>query len=150
MIVPTESRCGDCTVCCEIMGYTGLYKDFDRYKEAEKFGVDYGPWATCNKLCDTGCSIQENKPRICDEFFCSFIKHDLESEYRPKDWGFVGHIQPSDGALGILSMDKTLPPEIQYNNNKQMLNQFIDEVILSEGKKLKVWFHTKQGSIMLR
>lgn len=150
MIVPTENRCGDCTVCCEIMGFTGQFKVYDRYNEAEKLGVDYGPWSTCNKLCDTGCSIQEKKPRICDEFFCSFIEHDLEPEYRPKEWGFVGHIQPADGVFGILSMDKTLPPEIQYNNNKQMIDQFIEEVEISEGKKLNVYLYTKQGEMRLR
>ena len=112
MIVPTENRCGDCTVCCEIMGFTGQWAGADRYNEAKKLGVEYDAWSNCNKLCSTGCSIQNKKPQICDEFFCSFIEHDLEPEYRPNDWGFVGHIQKGDGALGILSMDKTLPPDI--------------------------------------
>ncbi len=150
MIEPTESRCGDCTVCCEIMGYTGGWSFADRYNEADKYGVDYGVWSTCNKLCDTGCSIQEDKPRICDEFFCSFIEHDLEPEYRPKDCGFVSHIEPASGDMGILSMDKTLPPEIQYDNNKRFLDGLIEEVMISEGKRLKVFFYTKQGSIRLR
>lgn len=150
MIVPTENRCGDCTVCCEIMGFTGKWAGADRYNEADKLGVKYDAWETCNKLCSTGCSIQNKKPQICDEFFCSFIEHDLEPEYRPKDWGFVGHIQKGDGALGILSMDKTLPPDIQYNNNKQMLDQFIEEVMVSEGKRLVVYLHTKQGAMRVR
>ena len=152
MITPTENRCGDCTVCCEIMGYTGDWKFADRYNEADKYGVDYGAWETCNKLCSTGCSIQNKKPQICDEFFCSFIEYDLDPEYRPKDWGYVGRmgVQNEDGALGILSMDKTLPPDIQYNNNKQMLDQFIEEVMVSEGKKLVVYLLTKQGTMRVR
>jgi hypothetical protein len=132
------------------MGFTGQWAGADRYNEAKKLGVEYDAWSNCNKLCSTGCSIQNKKPQICDEFFCSFIEHDLEPEYRPKDWGFVGHIQKGDGALGILSMDKTLPPDIQYNNNKQMLDQFIEEVMVSEGKKLVVYLHTKQGVIRIR
>ena len=79
-IIPTESKCGDCTVCCEIMGFTGLWKSADRYNEAESYGVNYGAWSTCNKLCDTGCSIQADKPKICDEFFCSYVEHDLEND----------------------------------------------------------------------
>jgi hypothetical protein len=148
MITPDESRCGDCTVCCEIMGYTGDWKFADRYNEAEKYGVDYGAWNTCNKLCDTGCSIHEDKPRICQEFWCSYIEHDLEDHYRPKDFGFVAH--KDKGQLGILSMDKTLPPEIQYHNNKQKLDTLVEEILVSEGKEMSVWLYTKQGELKIR
>lgn len=148
MITPDESRCGDCTVCCEIMGYTGDWKFADRYNEAEKYGVDYGAWSTCNKLCDTGCSIHEDKPRICQEFWCSYIEHDLEDHYRPKDFGFVAH--KDKGHIGIISMDKTLPPEIQYNNNKQKLDALVEEILVSEGKKMSVWLYTKQGQLRIR
>lgn len=148
MITPDESRCGDCTVCCEIMGYTGDWKFADRYNEAEKYGVDYGAWNTCNKLCDTGCSIHEDKPRICQEFWCSYIEHDLEDHYRPKDFGFVAH--KNKGQIGILSMDKTLPPEIQYHNNKQKLDTLVEEILVSEGKEMSVWLYTKQGELKIR
>lgn len=150
MIIPDESRCGDCTVCCEIMGYTGAWKSADRYNEAEFYGIDYGAFQTCNKLCDTGCSIHEDKPRICDEFWCSYIEHDLEDHYRPKDFGFVAHIQKWDGKVGILSMDKTLPPEIQYDNNKKRLDDLIDEIMVAEGRRLRVELHTAQGTMQLR
>lgn len=148
MITPDESRCGDCTVCCEIMGYTGDWKFADRYNEAEKYGVDYGAWSTCNKLCDTGCSIHEDKPRICQEFWCSYIEHDLEDHYRPKDFGFVAH--KDKGQIGILSTDKTLPPEIQYHNNKQKLDTLVEEILVSEGKEMSVWLYTKQGELKIR
>mgnify|MGYP000026253864 CR=1 FL=1 len=148
MITPDESRCGDCTVCCETMGYTGDWKFADRYNEAEKYGVDYGAWSTCNKLCDTGCSIHEDKPRICQEFWCSYIQHDLEDHYRPKDFGFVAH--SDKGQIGILSMDKTLPPEIQYHNNKQKLDALVEEILVSEGKEMSVWLYTKQGELKIR
>jgi len=148
MISPTESRCGDCTVCCEIMGYTGEWSFADKYKEANKYGVVYGEWSSCNKLCETGCSIQEDKPRICDEFFCHFIKHDLEDEYRPDKFGFVARTKK--GVVDILSTDKTLPPEIQYDNNKKMLDNLIDDVSLFEGTLYEVHLFTSQGSMKLR
>jgi hypothetical protein len=149
MIVPTESKCGDCTVCCQIMGFTGNAKGADRYNEAEKYGVVFPLWTTCNKLCDTGCSIQEDKPRICSEFYCSYVKYDLEKDFFPKEFGFVAHIQPYDRAIGIISMDKTLPPEIQYNNNKEKLDMLIDDIRVNEGKMMVVWLHTAQGSMRL-
>ena len=148
-ITPTESRCGDCTVCCEIQGFTGEWKWGDVNDEAELFGVCYGAWTACNKLCDTGCSIQHDKPRICADYFCSYIEHEMDSEYRPKDFGFVAHRQEWDGKIGILSMDKTLPPEIQYDNNKQKLDKLVDMIIEREGEK-EVELHTKQGTIQIR
>ena len=152
MIVPTENRCGDCTVCCEIMGFTGKWAGADIYNEADKLGVVYDEWSNCNKLCSTGCSIQNKKPQICDEFFCSYVEHDLEDHYRPNNCGFVAHVQKYAGALGIIvaSMDKTLPPEIQYDNNKELLDNLVEEILISEGKKFPVWLQTKQGAYRLR
>lgn len=150
MIQPDEDKCGDCTVCCEIMGYTGGWKFYDRYNEAEKFGVDYGEWSTCNKLCDTGCSIHQDKPKICEKFFCSYVKYDMPKEFKPNDCGFVAHIQPHNDVVGILSTDKTMPPEILYDNNKQMIEEMIEEIEFSEGKRFEAWFHSKQGSIQLK
>tara|TARA_B100000497_G_C7654950_1_gene394194 strand:+ start:263 stop:709 length:447 start_codon:yes stop_codon:yes gene_type:complete len=148
MIEPTESKCGDCTVCCEVMGYTGQWKFADRYNEAEKYGVDYGAFQTCNKLCDTGCSIQADKPRICDEFFCHYIKLDLEDGFRPDRFKFVSHVY--DGSVTIISTDKTLPPDIQYNNNQERLNDLIDDVLIYEGKRMPVYLYTKQGIMRVR
>ena len=160
MIVPTEPRCGDCTVCCHIAGFTGDYSFTDKYNEAEKFGLQFDPMQTCNKLCDTGCSIQENKPRICSEFFCEYVKQDLDDQYYPKDCGFMATVNvhdenypdawPYPDTITILSMDKTLPPEIQYNNNKQLLDNLIEEIEISIGRKLPVELETNQGWIYLR
>ena len=146
MIEATESKCGDCTVCCEVMGYTGDWKYADRYNEAEKYGVDYGAFQTCNRLCDTGCSIQADKPRICDEFFCHYITLDLEDEFRPDRFGFVSHI--FEDKITIISTDKTLPPDIQYNNKKQYLDELKGEVLATLGRNVDTYLITKQGSMI--
>ena len=153
-IIPTEPRCGDCTVCCETLGFTGKWKITDIYDEAEKFDIDFGAWSTCNKLCETGCSIQENKPRVCEEFFCHFIEFNLEDKFRPKESGFVAFSDGtahSDGTILIHSVDKTLPPDIQYNNNKQMLDELIDGIAKGLGKDyVYATLRTKQGNKRIR
>tara|TARA_A200000159_G_scaffold162485_1_gene186518 strand:- start:1949 stop:2407 length:459 start_codon:yes stop_codon:yes gene_type:complete len=152
MISPTEPRCGDCTVCCQIEGFTGPWAYTDKYNEAEKFGIKFDPFNTCNKLCDTGCSIQENKPRICSEFFCSYIEHDLDEVYYPKNSGFVAHIDldMNPDLIIIISKDMTLPPEIQYDNNKKLLDDLVEEIQVCEGRRFRVQFITKQGDMLLR
>jgi hypothetical protein len=50
----------------------------------------------------------------------------------------------------IISTDKTLPPDIQYNNNQERLNDLIDDVLLYEGKNMPVYLYTKQGTTRLR
>ena len=47
-------------------------------------------------------------------------------------------------------MDKTLPPEIQYDNNKKLLDDLIEEVMIAEGRKLKVQLHTSQGTMYFK
>jgi hypothetical protein len=152
MISPTEPRCGDCTVCCQVEGFTGQWAYTDKYNEAEKFGIKYDPFQTCNKLCDTGCSIQENKPRICNEFFCSYIQHYLDEVYYPKNIGFVAHIDSDmhPDLIVIISKDMTLPPEIQYDNNKKLLDNLVEEIQVCGGRRFRVQFITKQGDMLLR
>jgi len=150
MISPTEPRCGDCTMCCQTVGFTGDWKITDIYNEAEAFDIDFGPWSTCNKLCDTGCSIQSNKPKVCTEFYCQYIELNLSEKHFPKNTGFVT-VKDDQGHIFIHSVDKTLPPDIQYNNNKQLINDMLDE-ISSELKQdyLYATLRTKQGNKRIR
>ena len=150
MISSAEPRCGDCTMCCQTVGFTGDWKITDIYDEAEKFDIDFGAWSTCNKLCDSGCSIQENKPRVCKEFYCQYIERNLSEKHFPKDTGFVTVLDESN-PIYIHSVDRTLPPDIQYNNNKQLLNEMINEISDSLNEEyLLATIRTKQGNKRIR
>ena len=145
-IIPTEPRCGDCTACCETMGFTGQWSFADVYKESEQYGVDFGAWSTCNRLCETGCSIQKDKPRVCDEFFCHFIEHNLDDKFRPKEFGYVAYTSP-DNRTKIMSLDHDTSVEDQYNNDKEMLNELAEAVRISKGEEyIFASLHTKQGT----
>jgi hypothetical protein len=149
-IIPTEPRCGECTACCEITGFTGGWAFADIYNEAKDFGVVYNEWSSCNKLCESGCSIQTNKPRVCNEFFCHFIEHNLEDKYRPKEFGFVGYTD-SNNRTKLMALDQTLPPETQYDNNKEMIDSLIELVRKSRSEEYSfASLHTKNGHKRIR
>ena len=50
----------------------------------------------------------------------------------------------------IVSRDKSLPPDIQYNNLRELVDGLIEEVEISVGLKRPVWYCTKQGNIRIR
>jgi len=144
------NTCGDCNVCCEVMGFTGEWAEFDRYKEAEKYGVVFDVWEDCNKLCDNKCTIWNDKPRICDEFNCYYITEELIDKYKPNEFGFVIYESQDKKDVFCISTDKTLPPEIQYLNNKKNLDELIGEVEVSVGRIRPVILITKQGNLVIR
>lgn len=146
------NSCGSCNACCEVLGFTGEWKMYDRYNEAESFGVEFGYYEDCNKLCTKTkkCTIWHDKPRICNEFNCYYITEELDDKYRPDRCQYVAYENQEKDQLWLVSRDRTLPPEIQYNNNKQLVHDLIEEVEISVGLKRPVWFCTKQGNIRIK
>ena len=66
------SKCGDCQVCCEVMGVTEIEK----------------PQLTkCRHQCATGCSIYKSRPKSCAHIKCEWLLGDLPVEYRPDNSG---------------------------------------------------------------
>lgn len=146
------NSCGTCNVCCEVLGFTGKVKQFDRYNEAEDFDIDFDEYEDCNKLCTKTkkCTIWHNKPRICDEFYCYYITEELDDKYRPDNSQFVAYETQDKRQVWIVSTDKSLPPDIQYNNLRELVDDLIEEVEVSVGLKRPVWYCTKQGNIRIR
>ena len=143
------SSCGDCRVCCEVLGFTGKSAHFDKYKEAESFGVIFDAWSPCNKLCSVGCSIHHDKPKICSEFYCSYITEDLLDKYWPAKCGFVAYVNEESNALFIISKNRTLPIDIYYNNNKNLIDGFVEEVLVSLARRYEVILMSEQGSLFI-
>ena len=71
------NSCGECTFCCEVLPFTHEASWADTYNERYKYDIIYPPGRACNKVCSTGCSIHENKPKICKEFNCDYILLEL-------------------------------------------------------------------------
>lgn len=149
MILNDIERCGDCTVCCEVMGFTGKWKPFDRYNEAEEFDIVYDEWSDCNKLCSIGCSIHKSHPRICKEFLCSYITEELPDDHRPNLCGIVAYHNPEHDEVWLISTDKETPPQKQYEDKKQFITDMVEDIFVSMGKRYEVSFITKKGSMRL-
>ena len=69
-----QRACGECTACCTVMGVAEIHK---------------APGEPCSKLCASGCSVYESRPRGCREFNCLWRMGLLGPEGRPDRLGAV-------------------------------------------------------------
>ncbi len=65
--------CGECNICCTILKVKGVTKA----KE------------TCGNLCESGCSIYENRPDACSHFKCAYLTSNWKEEFRPDKSGIM-------------------------------------------------------------
>lgn len=56
-----KRECGDCKVCCTLMGVTEISKPRN---------------VKCDMLCDTGCGSYESRPPSCKDFKCMWLRED--------------------------------------------------------------------------
>ena len=70
-------RCGDCTLCCTVMGV-------DDYPSMPKL-----PGVRCPDVCSRGCRIYLARPKSCREFACIWVQGGLPKEFRPDKIGVV-------------------------------------------------------------
>lgn len=66
--------CGDCALCCKL----GEIPDFKPFNQ----------WC---RFCSTHahCDIYDSRPAPCREFFCHYLKSDLNEDWFPKNCGMV-------------------------------------------------------------
>lgn len=92
---PTRS-CGDCTLCCKVMGIDALEKP-------------RGSWCT-NCDASKGCKIYETKPQECTDFQCGYITNpNLGEEWKPNHSKII--ILPEDGGNRIAAHVDTSRPD---------------------------------------
>lgn len=87
--------CGDCGLCCKLMGVTALQKPA-------------GKW--CRHFSRTdGCRIYADRPDDCRVFNCLWLLTDaLDADWKPSTAGFVLHSEQG-GARLIVECDATRP-----------------------------------------
>jgi hypothetical protein len=61
-------ECGDCTLCCTLLGV----QDIDKPAQTK-----------CEHECDSGCGIYETRPYSCKRFDCLWLKRLLPVWARP-------------------------------------------------------------------
>lgn len=65
-----ERTCGDCMACCQ--GWVPV--------KIGDYVVEQG--SSCKHLMN-GCSLQDNKPKLCSLFKCSWLEGELPEELKP-------------------------------------------------------------------
>ena len=67
------NSCGDCNICCTILKVKGV--------------TDKG--IECKNVCDSGCSIYNERPSACSHFKCAYLTSDWKEDYRPDRSGIM-------------------------------------------------------------
>lgn len=96
--------CGDCTACCEVF----------RIDELEK------PKGVLCTHCDKGCTIYEQRPKVCQDFKCGYLVNDWREELRPDKCGVIINNTKS-GYVAIRFRDTVEPvimEQIQFMQKK--------------------------------
>ena len=87
--------CGDCGLCCKVMGVTALAKPA-------------GKWCIHFRRA-SGCGIYETRPDDCRVFNCLWLLSDaLDDSWKPAVAGFVLHSE-EEGRRLIVESDPTRP-----------------------------------------
>lgn len=97
VVLPIINLCGSCNACCWVYPITA--------SEIRK-----PAWQPCKHLTDVGCEIYANRPQLCRNFHCEWLRltnagHDLPWKWRPDQLGVVIQIVPFPELAGINGYD---------------------------------------------
>ena len=98
---PAPARsCGDCGLCCKLMGVTAL-------------GKPAGKW--CRQFSkSSGCAIYEDRPDDCRVFNCLWLLTGaLDESWKPTTAGFVLHSEMG-GARLVVECDPARPHDWRH------------------------------------
>lgn len=114
--------CGDCKACCTVLGVVELEKPM---------------FQTCSKVCKTGCSIYQNRPKECQTYECFYFKNHQNIELRPDKLGVIIDIQQTK--LGLTIVAREVWPKASEQEKCQdlfdVLMQNLDACVYTIGDK---------------
>ncbi len=104
--------CGDCGLCCKLMGVTALAKPA-------------GKW--CRHFSKTtGCAIYADRPDDCRVFNCLWLLTEaLDETWKPSVAGFVLHSEQG-GARLIVESDPTRPHDWRREPYQSVLRRWAE------------------------
>ena len=122
---PPEKACGDCGLCCKLMGVTALDKPAA------------GKW--CRHFSKAGgCAVYETRPGDCRVFNCLWLLTEaLGPEWKPTTAGFVLHSEQG-GARLIVESDPARPHDWRREPYQSTLRRWAaaePEVLVFAGKR---------------
>lgn len=82
--------CGDCGLCCKLMGVDAVNKA-------------PGDWCGHFRKGVGGCGVYADRPQACRDFACLWLSSDrLGYEWKPNRARFVMHVSPSGRRLTVV------------------------------------------------
>ncbi len=123
-LTPSPKSCGDCGLCCKLMGVTALEKPA-------------GKW--CRHFSKAGgCAVYETRPGDCRVFNCLWLLTDaLGPEWKPSVAGFVLHSEDG-GARLIVESDPARPHDWRREPYQATLRRWAaagQEVLVFAGRR---------------
>jgi hypothetical protein len=109
-IVPGRS-CGDCSLCCKLI-------------RVDAFAKPPGTWCAHCSPGRGGCTIYDNRPTECEQFYCAWMTSaTLGEEWRPSRCKLVLRLE-SDGNMIAVHVDPSDPTAWRREPYFQRLKQF--------------------------
>lgn len=99
----TPKPCGECQCCCEAIaiGEDGIDPR-----------IEYKPnYVKCSKQCESGCSIYEDRPQECKDYYCLYQIGALsgKEEMRPDRLGVLMDFRPDAKGRPTIVLWETRP-----------------------------------------
>lgn len=108
-------QCGGCTLCCKIPAISVLKKPSDSWCKHCAVGA--------------GCTVYDQRPKVCAEFSCLWLSSDMPEEFRPDKLHFYIAGNQNDEVLKI-RVDTEFPDAWK--------GHFIVNELLSKGRHLLI------------
>ena len=121
--------CGECTLCCKLLGVEELHKAAGAWCELVQIGK--------------GCGDYEHRPQSCRDFECLWVSgqaHAMTEEMRPDKIKAV-FSATDDGTRCVIYIDPTTPDH--YKTNRMLSDMILRmrltlDVIIVYGDKRKL------------
>ena len=84
--VEVNRACGDCRLCCRVLRVEDKAIGFDKPQ---------GRW--CEHACETGCGIYDRRPKVCESFYCAWLRGAFDELDRPDRVHLVVALEMSVG-----------------------------------------------------
>lgn len=123
-------QCGDCQVCCEVMGITAIDKPHH---------------TRCPHQCPTGCAIYSSKPDECTDYSCMWRDGLIgDDSHRPDRSGLLltTALQPELNIGPYVQAIETSPGIIDNPKTAYWLRKIGDITLVS------LWLHNGEKSFI--
>jgi Fe-S-cluster containining protein len=116
MMIPLrliERSCGGCQACCSTLK------------------VDNKPmWSRCKYQCETGCSVYQDRPQACRDYFCLWQIGVMEEDCRPDKFGVLFDLRVASSDVPVISAWELWTDAIEQPHVKALLEKLGEDGVV--------------------